>query len=144
MSSANLDRNKQLALLANDEIWNRGHFDNLEEMFAEDFVEHFLPLGTRTEGLEALRESLVAHREAFPDWTEVVDLVVAEGDYVVLLYTSTGTNLGPFMGKPPTGNKIRIHEITIFRITGGKIAEQWLLPDILSLNQQLGFKHIET
>lgn len=144
MSSANADRNKELALSANEEIWNRGNFDNLEEMFADDFVEHFLPFGTRTEGLEALRKSLMAHREAFPDWKEVVSLIVAEGDYVVLQYASTGTNLGSFLGNPPTGKKIHIHEITIFRIVGGKIAEQWLLPDTLSLNQQLGFIQVDT
>ena len=78
------------------------------------------------------------HRAAFPDWKEVVNLVAAEGDYVALQYTSTGTNTGSFLGNPPTGKKIRINEMTIFRIVEGKIVEQWLLPDILSLNQQLG------
>lgn len=143
MSNANVDRNRELALLANEEIWNRGNFDNLEEMFAEDFVEHFLPFGTRTEGLQALKKSLVAHREAFPDWKEVVNLVVTEGDYVVLQFTSTGTNLGSFMGHPPTGKKIHISEVTILRIVDHKIAEQWLLPDLMSLYQQLGFIQVD-
>jgi steroid delta-isomerase-like uncharacterized protein len=144
MSSANAHSNKELALLANEEIWNRGNFDNLEEMFADDFVEHFLPLGTRTKGLEALRRSLVAHREAFPDWKEVVNLIVTEGDYVVLQFTSTGTNLGSFMDHPATGKKIHISEVTILRIVDHKIAEQWLLPDIMSLYQQLGFIQVNT
>ena len=138
MSRSDLVRNKELALLANDEIWNRGRFERIEELFSEDFVEHFLPSGTRTEGLAALKKSLVAHRAAFPDWKEVVNLVVAEGDYVVLHYVSTGTNLGSFLGNPPTNKEVRINEMTIFRIVDDKIAEQWLLPDILSLNQQLG------
>jgi len=144
VSSPNVDRNKELALQANEEIWNRGNFDNLEAMFARDFVSHFLPSGTRWEGLKAFKKSLVEHREAFPDWKEVVNLVVAEGDYVVLQYVSSGTNLGSFLGNPPTGKKIRISEMTIFRIVDGKITEQWLLPDILSLNQQLGFIQIDT
>ena len=139
MSNANVIRNKELALLANEEIWSRGNFAELKKLFADDFVQHFLPSVTTTVGLDAFRQSLIDHREAFPDWTEVVNLVIAEGDYVVLQYTSTGTNLGSFSGNPPTGKKIHIHEITIFRIAGGKIAEQWLLPDTLSLNQQLGF-----
>ena len=124
--------------MANEKIWNRGDFDNLEEMFADDVVEHFLPLGTQTSGLENFRKNAMAHRAAFPDWAETVDMVVAEGDYVVLLYTSTGTNTGSFMDNPPTGKKIRINETSIFRIVDGKIVEQWLLPDIYSLNQQLG------
>lgn len=138
MSRADLVRNRELALLANEEIWNRGNFDKIDELFSEGFVEHFLPSGTHTEGLHALKKSLLAHRAAFPDWKEVVNLVVAEGDYVVLHYVSTGTNLGSFLGSPPTNKDICINEMTIFRIDDDKIAEQWLLPDILSLNQQLG------
>jgi steroid delta-isomerase-like uncharacterized protein len=130
--------NKELALKANEEVWNRGNFESLEEMFATDFVQHFLPFGTHTTGLEEFRRRSIKHREAFPDWKEVVNLVVAEGDYVALQYSSTGTNTGSFLDNPPTGKKIHINEMTIFRIVEGKIAEQWLLPDILSLYHQLG------
>jgi predicted ester cyclase len=139
LDSDELQHNKDLALLANELVWTDGNFETLEDMFSHDFVQHFLPFGTRTDGLESLREQCTAHRNAFPDWAEAVNLVVAEGDYVFLQFTSTGTNTGSFLGKPPTERPIHINEVTIFRIAAGKIAEQWLLPDILSLNQQLGF-----
>ncbi len=64
--------------------------------------------------------------------------MVAEGDLVATHFTSTGTNAGSFLGNPPTGKQIRINEMSIYRIVDGKIAEQWLIPDLLSLNQQLG------
>jgi steroid delta-isomerase-like uncharacterized protein len=134
-----MHNNKELALKVNEEVWNRGNFECLEEMFATDFVQHFLPFGTKIIGLEEFRKSASAHRAAFPDWAEAINVVIAEGDYVALQFTSTGTNTGSFMGNPATGKKIRINEISIFRIVEGKIVEQWLLPDILSLNQQLGF-----
>jgi steroid delta-isomerase-like uncharacterized protein len=137
-NDSNLQRNKEVALQANERIWSLGDLDAIEELFADEFVQHFLPLGNRTEGLDAFREQCTAHRNAFPDWTEAVNLVVAEGDYVFLQFTSTGTNTGTFLGNPPTGKTININEVTIFRMVDGKIAEQWLLPDILSLNQQLG------
>jgi C-1 hydroxylase len=38
----------------------------------------------------------------------------------VLLY-ATGTHTGEFMGLAPTGNKITIRVIDIYRITNGKI-----------------------
>ncbi len=129
---------KALALKANEEIWNRGNFETLEQMFAGDFVQHLLPFDSHTVGLDEFRRNSIAHREAFPDWAEVVNLIVAEEEFVALEYTSTGTNTGNFLNKPPTAKAIRISEMTIFRIEKGKIAEQWLLPDILSLNQQLG------
>ena len=130
--------NKEIALKANDEVWNQGRFENLEEIFAVDFIQHLLPFGIHTTGLEEFHRSSVAHREAFPDWKEVVNLVVGEGHFVALQYASTGTNTGRFLGNPPTGKKIHISEMTIFRVVEAKIAEHWLLPDILSLNQQLG------
>jgi predicted ester cyclase len=139
MNPDDIQRNKKLALLANEQVWTLGNFNTLEEMFTGDFVQHFLPLGTSTKGLDDFRERTIAHREAFPDWTEVVNLIVAEGDYVFIQFTSTGINTGSFLGNPPTGKKIQINEMTIFRIVDDKIAEQWLLPDVLSLNQQLGF-----
>ncbi len=137
-SADSVHGSKALALKVNEEVWNRGNFETLEEMFASGFVQHLLPFGTQTTDLEEFRLSSIAHRKAFPDWAEVVNLIVAEGEYVALEYTSTGTNTGSFLNKPPTGKKIRISEMTIFRIVKGKIVEQWLLPDILSLNRQLG------
>jgi steroid delta-isomerase-like uncharacterized protein len=139
IDSVAVRRNKDLALSANKQVWTAGNFEKLEEMFSDNFVQHFIPLGTRTRGLEEFQKQLIAHRKAFPDWTEVVNLTVAEGDYVFIQFTSTGTNSGSFLGNPPTGKKIKINEMTIFRIADDRIAEQWLLPDILSLNQQLGF-----
>lgn len=137
-NASGVNSSKNLAMRANKEIWNKGNFQILNEIFTVDFVQHFLPSGSDIKGTEELRRHTEALFKGFPDWTETVNLIVAEGDYVMLQYTSTGTQTGQFMDIPPTGKKIQISEITIFRIAGGKIAEQWLLPDILSLNLQLG------
>jgi predicted ester cyclase len=102
----------------------RDNIDNLEEMFADDFGEHVVPFGTRTEGLEALRKRLVVHRETFPDWKEVVNLIVVEGDYEDFQFTSRGTDLGSFMDHPVTGKKIPISDVTILRMVDHKNAEQ--------------------
>ncbi len=64
--------------------------------------------------------------------------MVAEGDLVAVYFSSAGTNVGSFLGNPPTGQQINITEMTIFRIADDKIAEQWLIPDLVSLNRQLG------
>ncbi|MEL0315904.1 MAG: ester cyclase, partial [Halieaceae bacterium] len=63
--------------------------------------------------------------------------VVAEGDRVVTRYDSTGTHEGAFQGVAPTGRTCAIAEVSIYRIAGGKIAEQWGFPDGLSHMQQL-------
>jgi predicted ester cyclase len=110
----------------------------MDELYSADIVRHFLPNSSETRGLEELRDRIRVHRKAFPDWAEEIKQIVAEGDLVVTHFISTGTNEGSFLGKPPTGKQIHINEMSIVRIVDGRIVEQWLIPDLLSLNQQLG------
>ncbi len=132
-----LERNKDLVLRMNAEVWNKANLDAIDEFYTPDFVRHFLPDGSETRGIESLREHVRAHRAAFPDWREDIERVVAEGDLVVIHFVSSGTNQGQWLGKPPTGRRVRLHEMSIFRLEEGRIAEQWLLPDISSMQRQL-------
>jgi steroid delta-isomerase-like uncharacterized protein len=132
-----LERNKALVRRAFEEVWNQGDLDAVDQLFSADFVRHF-PIGSGTRGLAAFRARAQDHRSAFPDWSEQIELMVAEGDLVAVYFSSAGTNVGSFLGNPPTGQQINITEMTIFRIADDKIAEQWLIPDLVSLNRQLG------
>jgi len=132
-----LERNKQFVLRMNKEVWNKGNLDKMDEFFSYDIVRHFLPDGSEVRGIDSLQKQEIKLREAFPDWQEDIRHIVAEGDFVVIHFVSSGTNRGSWLGKPATGNRIRINEMSIFRIKDGKIAEQWLLPDIFSMQQQL-------
>jgi steroid delta-isomerase-like uncharacterized protein len=120
------------------EIWSRGNVDLIDDLFAEDFVGHF-PAGT-VHGREGVLDRVTAHRTAFPDWTEEAEDTIADRDRVVVRFTSRGTNLGEFLGNPPTRNRVEISEVAIFRLRNGKIIEQWVYPDMLSLQRQLGRK----
>jgi predicted ester cyclase len=42
------------------------------------------------------------------------------------------------MGIPPTGRRIKVSWIAIYRIADGKLAEHWQQIDELGLRQQLG------
>ncbi|MEJ2343171.1 MAG: ester cyclase [Gemmatimonadales bacterium] len=117
------------------EIWSKGSVELIDDLFAENFVGHF-PEGT-VHGREGVRAQVSAHREAFPDWTEEVEDTIADGDRVAVRFTSRGTNLGDFLGNPPTRNRVEISEVAIFRLSDGRIVEQWVYPDILSLQRQL-------
>ena len=52
--------------------------------------------------------------------------------------TIRSTDKGPLPFAPATGKSIEIADTSIFRIEGGKIAEQWAVTDQLSLLVQLG------
>ncbi len=132
-----LERNKELVRQMNAEVWNKANVDAIDGYYGPGFVLHFLPDGSEVRGIEGLREHVREHREAFPDWSEDIKRIVAEGNLVVIHYVSSGTNQGQWLGNPPTGKRVQINEISIFRIEDGRIAEQWLLPDIGSMEQQL-------
>jgi steroid delta-isomerase-like uncharacterized protein len=132
-----LERNKQLVRRMNADVWNKADVDAIDRYYGAGFVLHFLPDGSEVRGIEGLREHVREHREAFPDWSEDIKRIVAEGDLVAIHYVSRGTNRGEWLGKPPTGREVRINEISIFRIEDGLIAEQWLLPDLGTMDQQL-------
>ena len=135
-----LERNKNLVRQMNDVVWNKGDLNRMDEFFSTDFVRYFLPGGSELRGIDSLREHERQLREAFPDWREEIRHIVAEGDLVVIHFVSTGTNLGSWLGNLPTGRKIMINEMSILRIENGKVTEQWLLPDIFSMQQQLAQK----
>lgn len=137
MRDSALERNKQIVLAMNKELWNKGNLDKMNEFFSPDIVRHFLPDGSEVIGINSFREQEEKLRKAFPNWQEDIKHIVAEGDLVTIHFVSTGTNKGSWLGQQPTGNNIQINEMSIFRIKDGKIVEQWLLPDIFSMLQQL-------
>jgi steroid delta-isomerase-like uncharacterized protein len=132
-----LESNKRLIRQMNAEVWNKENLDMLDNLYTSDFVLHFLPDGSELKGVDSLRAHIREHRKAFPDWSEEIKRIVAERDLVVIQYVSTGTNEGIWLGNSPAGRRIQINEVSIFRIKDGRIAEQWLLPDLLSMQKQL-------
>jgi predicted ester cyclase len=131
-----LSGNKSVVLRSESELWSNGNIAVADELYSSDFVCHFV-VGPEWRGLDGIKEQVRRHRSSFPDWTERVDDIIAEGDKVVIRFTSTGTQRGAFEGIAPTGRKVRIQEVAIFRLVGGKIVEQWGLPDVHGLLEQL-------
>jgi predicted ester cyclase len=81
---------------------------------------------------------------AFPDGQFTVEDMIAEGDKVVSRYTFRGTHQGRWaaaLGTPPTGKHITISGNEIFRITDGRIVEQWAQFDIIGALRQFGVVH---
>ena len=138
--SPNLEANKELILRVHRDLWSEGNLEVLDDLIGPDFVGH-APIGADWIGSEGLRERIVAHRATFPDWSEEVKALVAEGDLVAVRFTSTGTDEGGFRGNVATGRRVEIQEYAIYRVAKGRVVEQWVLPDLLGLQQQLGQVH---
>jgi steroid delta-isomerase-like uncharacterized protein len=131
-----LAENKAVVLRSENELWNNGNLAVADELYSPDYVCHFV-VGPEWKGIDGVKAEVKQHRTSFPDWNERVDDIIAEGDKVVIRFTSTGTQRGGFQGIKATGRKVTIQEIAIFRLAGGKIVEQWGIPDVHGLMEQL-------
>lgn len=127
---------KRKLVLQWQEAWNTGQTDSLSKIITPDYTCHYLT-DVEWKGIEGAKAEIANWRKLFPDWhEEVVDFVIGK-DKVVIRYNSTGTHSGTYEGIDSTGLKIRIAEVSIFRIQDGKLAEQWCFPDDLGLKNQL-------
>jgi steroid delta-isomerase-like uncharacterized protein len=109
----------------------------LEELVAEDMVDHAAPSGTPAgrAGVKAFHD---AFHGAFSGLHADVEQMLAEDDLVVTRKTFRGTHTGDFMGIPATGRDIELGVIDIVRYQDGRIAEHWNQIDQLGLLRQLG------
>ena len=77
-------------------------------------------------------------REGFPDIQWTLEEMVAESDKVAARFTMRGTHQGPFFGVAPTGKKIAVQAMNLYRLSNGKFVEERGQPDMLGLLQQIG------
>jgi steroid delta-isomerase-like uncharacterized protein len=109
----------------------------MESLIDDDFVDNDampgMPPGKA--GMVGMMQMFV---DAFSDLHVVVDQYVSEGDLVVGVMTTSGTQSGEFMGMPPSGKKFSIREIHVAKIVNGKLIEHWGLGNDMSMMQQLG------
>jgi steroid delta-isomerase-like uncharacterized protein len=121
-------------------IWNSGDLVLIDRVYAQDFLAHWPASSEVPErrGIHGIRFGVERIRTAFPDWHEQVLDIFGAGDRVASRYVSTGTHRGTFWGIAPTGRRIEIQEMSIFRIADDRIVEQWCMFDELARLQQLG------
>ena len=116
-------RNKAVAKRVFDEIFNQGKFQVANEIYASDFLNHGLH---HSIDLKTDQDAVHAEKKAFPDLRISVQEMVAEGDKVAVLWTFQGTHTGSgYEGLPPTGTRVEVRGITIWRIVDGRIVEEW-------------------
>jgi predicted ester cyclase len=120
------------------EVFNEGKVELVDELLAEDFIEHAAPPPfppTR----DSLREYVVALRAAFPDFRYEILGQWQDGDTHIGYIRASGTMTGDFMGMPASGKSATWDETHIGRYANGKLAEHWAVIDRLGMLQQLGF-----
>jgi steroid delta-isomerase-like uncharacterized protein len=112
--------------------WAGGDTGMAEEVFAEHFV-----LNGRRTGPDGPRRSVAAVHGAFSAIGVSLDLVLSDGPYAVIHYTTTARHTGSFRGVPASGRSVRAAGIVIWEIADGKVVRDWNVFDTAGLLAQI-------
>jgi steroid delta-isomerase-like uncharacterized protein len=131
------DANSNLVNRMIEEIQNRKNIELVDEIFAEDFLNH-TPLQGISNDRVGMRQLFSMTYDAFPDGVVLVEDQVSSDNKVWTRKSFSGTHTGPLRGITATGSKVSYRVIDILKISDGKITEHWSLVDQLSLLRQIG------
>jgi predicted ester cyclase len=121
---------------------NRHDPEAVVALYSPDIANHGRPLGR--DGMALLYRSLYT---AFPDFRFDIQLLVSDDDWITAQLLMSGTHLGspelPVLGGllhgvPPTGRRVEVQNIHLYRIGEGLVAEHRAVRDDLGMMQQLG------
>lgn len=134
-AAADTEANKALIRSYYEEMWNKHQPSAADRFVATNFIEHNPRL---PQGLAGRKQFVTTVLAAFSDYHGEIQELLAEGDKVVTRVKWTGTQDGPYDGRPATGNKLVFSTADFFRIENGKIAEHWDVVDTLARAVGLG------
>ncbi|GGN08510.1 ester cyclase [Streptomyces fuscichromogenes] len=119
-----------------------GDLDALDGIVATDSTDHD-PAPGQGPGAEGYKAMFGELRTAFPDLHIDVEHLVATDDELAFAYVISGTHLGPLLGRPATGRKVRYRGMQISRFDrDGKLVERWGSSDELGMLRQLGLVEV--
>ena len=117
--SPELEKNKQLVHNFIEDTLNRHDIAAADKYLAsQNPIRH----NQQVMGTEGFKEHRRTFFEQFPDSHTTIDHIVAEGDKVFVMLTTTGTN-------KQTGKRITIKSADLYRIENDTIAEHWDVVD---------------
>jgi len=132
--------NKAVAVRVFDEIFNQKRLTAAAEIYAPDFVNHGLH---RDVSLAEDQAAARAEVTAFPDLHITIDRLIAEGDFVTVIWTFRGTHTAFGYGwLPPTGAKVELRGITVWRVINGRIQDEWTSFNMMSAYRQV-LRHLK-
>jgi C-1 hydroxylase len=120
------------------EAYNTRNLDLFNDLVAPGYVDHT----HQQQGRESFKQLFTLAFSAFPDWHENIEDIIAEGDKVWVCVKATGTHKGEWnlsgVLLPPTGKKVTMKMVFIWRIDNGKLAEGWEVDEDRDFLKQLG------
>ena len=132
-----IEENKALACRWFEEVWNQVNLATVDELCTANFTFNCAAPGVSNDR-EGYKKTVIMLTSGVSDLKVTLEDIVAEGDKVAVRWKGSSKHTGEFMGMSPTGKQLAMTGISIIRIEGGKIVEEWGEMDMMGLMQQLG------
>lgn len=120
-----------------NELVNTRNYQAMPALFAVNYIDN--NPGWKIDSVEGLIEVIRGAADAFDIQNEIVETIAA-GDKVFVHIKNNGTHKNTAFGIAPTGKPTVMTTFEIYRFEAGKIAERWVVSDVMSLANQLGAK----
>jgi len=119
---------------------NKGNVEILNELYAPEYLFYSPSINPKPMAREEMIEFMKTIFRAFPDLNWRIEKLFVDGDMAIIWNVFAGTHQGEFAGIPPTGNRVEVSSILLWRLKDGKIIEEREEADMLGLMQQLGME----
>ena len=117
---------------------NKRDLSILDEAYAPDILYHAPSI--EIDNFEDLKRLSSGYFSAFHDTTVTIEDLIAKGDKVTIRFIFQGIHKGALQEIQPTGKKMSITGISIYRLSDGKIVEEWEEFDQIGMMKQLGME----
>ena len=134
------ERNKQTAMNSIDGF-TQGNVDVVLKDVDKDFVDYGEGSFPPVKGVDSARVGLQSWMNAFSNFKGTDLVAVADGDYVIIYGTWSGTWSKDFMGMKATNKSFKIKDADIFKFNdAGKIIEHRGVQSAKIMAEQVGMK----
>jgi steroid delta-isomerase-like uncharacterized protein len=117
---------------------SRRDFAAAAGFLSPDFIINLAGAPYQMRGPRIWRKNTETFFNAFPDiQIETQDMFAAD-DKVAVRVRFTGTHTGEFLGNQPSQKRVDYQSYELYRVADGKIAEEWICSDMLTILTQIG------
>ena len=130
------ETNRQLVETFFNVMWNTWSQETARTILTAD-IDFRGSIGLHVTGHDGFLGYMQTIRDAFPDFHNHIDEIIATDDRAVARLTYSGTHQGALLGRAPTGRRIEYAGVAMFTMDAGRISKVWVLGDLWGLMQQL-------
>ena len=130
------DTNRQLVETFYNVMWNTCSEETARAILTDD-IDFCGSIGLHVTGHDGFLGYMQTIRDAFPDFHNHIEEIIATDERAVARLTYSGTHQGELLGRPATGRRIEYAGVAIFTMDAERISKVWVLGDLWGLMQQL-------